>query len=138
MRRRATWCAPTKAMGFTGLDLAFGATDADISFSTGFPFDFDKSNGITPGQFDFEGIATHEIGHALGFISAVDDVDETLPNMTNQLQPYVLDLFRFRDNSVNDPATAADFATFARDLVPGSTDIFDQVLGGFGGSTEVL
>ena len=29
------------------------------------PFDFDPSDGVTSSQYDFEGIAAHEIGHAL-------------------------------------------------------------------------
>jgi hypothetical protein len=130
--------ANLKAMGFTGLDAAFGVTDAEIAFSTAFAFDFDKSNGISAGQIDFEGVATHEIGHALGFVSAVDDVDFVMPGTTNELEPAAIDLFRFRDGSANDPVTAADFTNFARDMVPGSPDIFDQVLGGFGGDLEVL
>jgi hypothetical protein len=130
--------ANLKAMGFLGLDGSFGVSDGSIAFSTLFAFDFDKSNGITAGQIDFEGVAVHEIGHALGFISAVDDVDFILPNTTNQLEPAPLDLFRFRDGSANDPSTAANFTTFVRDMVPGSVDIFDQVLAGQGGSLEVL
>jgi hypothetical protein len=129
--------ANLKAMGFLGLDGAFGVSDGNIAFSTLFPFDFDKSNGISAGQIDFEGVAVHEIGHALGFISAVDDVDFILPGTTNQLEPAPLDLFRFRDGSANDPSTAANFTTFARDMVPGQVDIFDQVLGGQGGDIEV-
>ena len=129
--------ANAKAAGFTGLDGSFGVSDASIAFSTGFPFDFDKSNGITAGQYDFEGVATHEIGHALGFISAVDDVDFLFAS-PQAIEPYALDLFRFRDGSANDPSNAATFTTAARDFVPGAADIFDQINGGFGGSTEVL
>ena len=132
-----------KAMGFCQvgpgcLDTTFGVSDGNIAFSTLFPFDFDKTNGISAGTIDFEGVAVHEIGHLLGFVSAVDDVDFVLPGTTNQLEPAPLDLFRFRDASANDPATAANFTTFARDMVPGSVDIFDQVLAGSGGDIEVL
>jgi hypothetical protein len=130
--------ANLKALGFNGLDQQFGVSDASIAFSSTFPFDFDKSNGITAGQYDFEGIATHEIGHALGFISSVDDVDFILPGTSTQIQPTPLDLFRFRDGSANDPTTAAQFTTFARDMVPGQPDMFDQINNSFGGATEVL
>ncbi len=40
-----------------------------IGFNSSFNFDFDPSDGITTGQTDFEAVATHEIGHALGFTS---------------------------------------------------------------------
>lgn len=36
-------------------------------------FDVDRGDGIT--GFDFQAIATHEIGHGMGFLSGVDDVD---------------------------------------------------------------
>lgn len=126
-----------KALGFTGLDAMFGASDANIAFSTGFTFDFDKSDGISAGAIDFEGVAAHEIGHALGFFSAVDDVDFILPG-TGAIEPTPLDLFRFLDNSANDPNTAADFATKARNFVPGAVDITDQVVAGSQGALEVL
>ena len=51
------------------------AIDAQITFNSTIAFDFDPSDGITPGQTDFIGVATHEIGHALGVISGVDTVD---------------------------------------------------------------
>jgi hypothetical protein len=78
------------------------AQDASITFSSSFNFDFDPTNGITAGQYDFAGVATHEIGHSLGFVSGVDDVDYYSgprgPERLN-LDPYAvlspLDLFRY-------------------------------------------
>ena len=78
------------------------AQDASITFSSSFNFDFDPTNSITAGQYDFVGVATHEIGHSLGFVSGVDDVDYYSgprgPARLN-LDPYAvsspLDLFRY-------------------------------------------
>jgi len=64
--------ANLKAFGVT---LAPGFVDAEISFSNTFAFDFDPTDGITAGQFDFIGVAIHEVGHALGFVSGADDFD---------------------------------------------------------------
>lgn len=117
-----------KAAGFTGLDGLFGVSDGSITFSTNFPFDFDNSDGVSLGAIDFETVAAHEIGHLLGFTSAVDLVDsglnsgQTFPIPTN---PF--DLFRFRnDEAGSDPATPAEFAANARDLTPGQISIFDD------------
>jgi hypothetical protein len=51
------------------------ASDADIQFSSNFNWDFDPSDGIATNSFDFIGVATHEIGHAMGFVSTVDEFD---------------------------------------------------------------
>jgi hypothetical protein len=37
--------------------------------------DVTRGDGIAPMEFDFQAIATHEIGHGMGFLSGVDDVD---------------------------------------------------------------
>jgi hypothetical protein len=115
--------AALKALGFTGLDTNFGVSDGSITFNSTFAFDYDNSNGITPGMMDFETVAAHEIGHALGFVSAVDVADNTIDNLT--LQPTPLDLFRFSDS--NDPTTNAEFTNKPRNFVPGQSAVFDDV-----------
>jgi hypothetical protein len=116
--------ANAKALGFTGLDGTFGVSDANMVFNSGFTFDFDSSNGVTPGQIDFQTTATHEIGHALGFTSIVDSVNNN-PTLTS-VSPTTLDLFRFGQSSGN-PQNPSDFTTFARELRPGQDSITDDL-----------
>jgi len=62
-----------KALGL--LPANYGALDALIEFNSAFAFDYNRANGISYNQMDFIGVATHEIGHALGFTSTVDLID---------------------------------------------------------------
>lgn len=120
--------ANAKALGFTGLDAVFGISDATIEFNSAFAFDYDRSDGIAPGTFDFESVALHEIGHALGFLSAVDDVDwAASQNLAIEVQPTTLDLFRFAPSGPADPATALEFTAAPRNLVPGAEAVFDDL-----------
>ena len=69
-----------------------------IGFNSNFTFDFDPSDGITAGQLDFDAVATHEIGHALGFHS---EAGLNLP------RPAVWDLYRFRIGTTTGNFTSA-------------------------------
>ena len=52
------------------------AADALINFDSETVWDFDRSDGIGLEAIDFVGVATHEIGHVLGFNSSTaDDLD---------------------------------------------------------------
>lgn len=78
--------------------------DGMVQFSNLFTWDFDPRDGIAPGAFDFVGVAAHEIGHALGFVSGVDLADvNALPGvappgrrgLNNLAWGTSLDLFRY-------------------------------------------
>ena len=49
--------------------IPLGGGDAAIGFNSAFPFDFDPNNGVDSNKVDFDSVATHELGHALGFLS---------------------------------------------------------------------
>ena len=106
---------------------AFGllAADADpasnsgvpsIGFNSNFTFDFDPSDGITAGATDFDAVAVHEMGHALGFTSNVGSI-ELSPNATKAVT--VWDVFRFRPGT-----TTATFTTAQRILSSGGEHRF--------------
>jgi hypothetical protein len=100
--------ANVKALGITAAYDSIAnpsQIDAQISFNSAFSWDFDPSNGISAGSFDFIGVASHEIGHALGFISGVDLLDTNSPNGVAyyNADQFValssLDLFRYSAQS---------------------------------------
>jgi cation transport regulator ChaB len=77
-----------KALGITtdanGRAINYALADGSITFSNTFNFDFDPLDGVASNAYDFVGVATHEIGHALGFRSGVDTYDAyTSPGATN-------------------------------------------------------
>ncbi len=93
--------ANAKALGLIAGNAA--ASDATLTFNNQFNFDFDRSDGISAGQFDFVGIAIHEIGHALGFISGVDVLDGNDDTFTDDAFTFVssVDFLRHSADSVN-------------------------------------
>jgi hypothetical protein len=66
--------ANAKALGYaTGTN---GANpDATMTFSSDFSFAYTRVGGTPSGQIDFITVVEHELGHALGFTSGVDDID---------------------------------------------------------------
>lgn len=88
-----------KALGlYTG---SATALDAQIAFNSARPFDFDTRDGFQEVASDFLSVAIHEIGHALGFTSAV--AQNTGPNST----PTNTDLLRYK-NGVWDMSWGGD------------------------------
>jgi hypothetical protein len=94
-----------------------------IGFNSEFAFDFDPSDGISANKTDFDAVAVHEIGHALGFDSNTGyrELERSAP-----LAVSVWDLFRFRPGT-----TAEAFATAQRILSSGGNQNF------FDGSLEL-
>lgn len=85
--------------------------DADIQFSSTFDFDFNPTNGITVGSYDFIGVAIHEMGHALGFLSGADDFDYSVGGgfpVDEFWWGYALDMFRYTAPGVLDWTFASD------------------------------
>ena len=123
-----------KALGFTGLDAQFGVSDGAIQFNQVFSFDFDRSNGVS--GTDFQTVATHEIGHILGFDSIVDSIDAALAQgAQGSTEIYPLDLFRFGLTAI--PQTAAGFTAATRELTPGVEAVFGDSVNNFRMSTGV-
>jgi len=106
--------ANLKALGFAGLDGAFGAADGTITFNSGFAFDYDNSDGVGAGLVDFETVALHELLHILGFMSIVDVLDG---GGAASISFFTLDMFRF--SAANTPTTTAQFTNNPRNFVPG-------------------
>lgn len=94
-------------------DASAGATviDAEIAFSNTFNFDFDPTNGIAAGAYDFIGVAVHEMGHALGFLSAAEDFDYSVGSSGNPDDfwwAYAADMFRYSAPGVLDWSFGSD------------------------------
>ena len=63
--------AQAKALGLiSGKNTAY---DGYIGFGNGSKYDYNRSDGISAGYFDFVGLAMHEIDHVLGHFSGIGD-----------------------------------------------------------------
>lgn len=92
--------------------IPLGGGDAAIGFNSAFPFDFDPSNGVSFDKVDFDSVATHEIAHALGFLSESGG--------PVYAPASIWDLFRFRPGAAN----LGTFATAPRIMTSGGTQIY--------------
>ncbi len=66
--------ANAKALGYT-VGTSAAIPDATMTFSSDFPFAYSRVGGTPSNQIDFITMVQHELGHALGFVSGVDDID---------------------------------------------------------------
>lgn len=97
--------AEAKALGLPvtpqTLPGCIGTCDGFIQFNSDYAFDFDPGNGVSANAFDFIGVAAHEIGHVLGFLSGVDILDFNAPPNNGPFDAdeftyaSTLDLFRY-------------------------------------------
>src|SRR4029450_13013667 len=81
--------AEAKALGLLG---ATTTLDGTATFSSAAPFDYDRSDGITAGQYDFQGSVAHEFSEIMGReLNAIGNEVQT--GEANGYYPY--DLFKF-------------------------------------------
>ena len=109
-----------KAMGLLPAD--YGEVDAQIEFNSAFAFDYNRADGINPSQMDFVGVAAHEIGHALGFISIVDYIDGGGYSSAD-MGSMPMDMLRYSIPSYNIGVTDVSIDDQVRFLVLGNLGI---------------
>src|SRR5262249_49753988 len=85
-------------------------------------FDFDPSDGIAQGKMDFDAVAVHEIGHALGFTTQAG-------NQSNGTRSGIWDFFRFAPG-----VSQQNFTTTQRSLGAGGAPVF---FSGIPGTSEL-
>ena len=107
--------ANAKAMGYSVATSTLHP-DAKITFATAYAGDFvySRAGGVPSNKYDFITVAEHEIGHVLGFVSGIDDIDFcagpsnacNLPDTVDRFESdwwyEPLDLFRYSGLGIPD------------------------------------
>jgi Ca2+-binding RTX toxin-like protein len=63
-----TWVETQAELHALGIGTTGSSPDATITFGSSFPFDFDNSDGVTAGTYDFYAVVAHEISEVMGRI----------------------------------------------------------------------
>ena len=90
--------AEAKALGLMG---ASTATDGYVGFSASLPFDYNSSDGITAGTYDFYGTVVHELTEVMARLLLAGT---TIGSYANSYD--ALDLFRFSSSGTHTYSTA--------------------------------
>jgi hypothetical protein len=118
-----------KAIGGTVAGVNNGSVDGTVTFSSNFGFDFDPTDGITANTFDFIGVAIHEIGHALGFVSGVDFMDQTGEGPGNSPNEGVLG-YNANDTSIYSALDMFRYSADPNSIAPGNGPSLDLSVNG--------
>ena len=124
-------------------------SDGTLSFNSNLLWDFDPSDGIDSGHYDFVGVATQGLGVMLGGISGVDvlDFNTSLPTdssdrfFDDRVLSFVspIDLFRFSTDSLSLSSTSGSQSLI--DWTTGRTDAQGQEVDKYfsidGGQTKI-
>ena len=120
-------------------------SDGMLVFNTTTPWDFDPTDGIDPGSFDFVGLATQGLGVTLGMVSGVDVLDFNTTSITapspvsfdDDVLSFVSpsDLFRFSEDSLdlaplNNSQSLIDWTTGRTDAQGQDIDKYFSIDGG--------
>jgi hypothetical protein len=76
--------AQAQALGF--LPASINPDSGYIGFASTVKWDFDPSNGVTAGYYDFQGLAAHEISEVLGRITGLHSAKPTYATMFDVLR----------------------------------------------------